>query len=299
MKGIVTDIQRFSLHDGPGIRTTVFLKGCNMRCAWCHNPETLSTEPQLLLHAEKCIGCGACYASCKTGARSIADGLAAYDRQLCRACGACADVCFSGALELSGRPMTAGEVMAEVLQDADYYSHSGGGLTLSGGEAMCQADFALEVLKLGRAAGVSTAVETNLNYPWEVLAKALPYLDLVMFDIKHLDDGEHRKWTGVSNKTILENARRLLYSGIPVIVRTPVIPGATDSEAVIGAIARFIQGSPDLQSYELLNFNPLGGDKYAGLGMGNAFASARPLPDDRLDELAAAARVCGAAVRVR
>jgi glycyl-radical enzyme activating protein len=299
MKGIVTDIQRFSLHDGPGIRTTVFLKGCNMRCAWCHNPETLSQEPQLLLHAEKCIGCGACYAACPNGARSVKDGRAGYDRKRCTACGACADVCFSGALELSGKPMTAEDVMAEVLQDADYYAHSGGGLTLSGGEAMCQADFALEVLRLCREAGVATAVETNLNYPWAALEKALPLLDLVMFDIKHMDDETHRKWTGVSNKTILENARRLLASGVPVIARTPVIPGVTDSEEAIEAIAAFLKGSPNLKSYELLNFNPLGGGKYAGLGMDNAFASARPLPQDRLDKLAEAARSCGAAVHVR
>ena len=185
MKGIITEIERFALKDGPGIRTTVFFKGCNMACKWCHNPETLSVRPQLMIYPDKCIGCGACVEACRAGARTLGkNGALQYDRTACKHCGACAANCFSGALVMSGKEMTVEEVMEEILQDRAYYRNSGGGVTLSGGEVSTQPEFALELLQALKKEGISTAIETNLHAPWSVYERMLPFLDLVMFDIK-------------------------------------------------------------------------------------------------------------------
>ena len=218
--GVLTAIQRFSLHDGPGIRSTVFFKGCNMRCAWCHNPETLSPAPEVLYYESKCVGCGACAAVCPS--HTVAGGKMVYDRSKCDDGGRCAQVCFSGALEVCGFEADVDRVLFEVMQDEAYYARSGGGVTLSGGEVLLQPAFALDLLRALRARGVHTAIESNLNVPFSVLEPLLPELDLVMCDLKTWDDGLHRKYTGVSNARIKENIARLKETGVPVIVRTPV-----------------------------------------------------------------------------
>jgi pyruvate formate lyase activating enzyme len=258
--GIVTDIQRFSVHDGPGIRTTVFLKGCQMHCAWCHNPETLRAKPELRVDPSVCIGCGACATACSHGART--DG---FDRARCAGCGACADVCYAGGLALVGRAMTADAVVAEVLQDRAFFARSGGGVTVSGGEPLLQRAFTRAILAGCKAAGVHTAVESNLAWPWAQVETLLPVTDLVMMDVKLVDDAAHRRWTGVSNAHILANLPRVA-AAVPLIVRTPVIVGVNADDATIAAIADRLAALPALEYYELLPYHPLGAGKYETLG---------------------------------
>jgi len=298
MKGMVTDIQRFSLHDGPGIRTTVFLKGCNLRCAWCHNPETREAGRQLQYLPGRCLGCGACAAACPSGAL-VADGPpdAAWHRR-CTVCGACAAVCPAGARVVVGREMTVAEVLAEVLEDRAFYDRSGGGLTVSGGEPLCQPPFTLALLREARAAGLHTAVETNLLAPWPQVEALLPVTDLVMADVKTLGAEAHRHWTGADNAAILENLRRLAAAGARLVVRTPVVPGVNDTVEAIGAIADFLRGLAALDFYELLPYHPLGRGKYESLGLECRLPVDRPPAPEVIARLAAAARERGLVVRV-
>ncbi len=298
MKALVTDIQRFSLSDGDGIRTTVFLKGCNMRCDWCHNPETISRHPELMFYRTRCIGCGKCYEVCSTGAHKVVDGEHIIDRALCTACGRCAEACYAEALSMCGKEMTVEEVMRELVQDKAYYDNSNGGVTISGGEVLCNLEFAIELAKACRAEGINVAIETNLSFPYEAIEPLLLSLDAIMFDIKLADDGEHKKHTGITNKTVIENAYKLDKLGIPLTVRTPLIPGVTDTVENVSAVAKLICGLKNLVRYELLNFNPLGEGKYKGLDKNNAHEDARPLGEDRLEELKTAAESCGVRVKI-
>jgi pyruvate formate lyase activating enzyme len=293
--GMVTDIQRFSIHDGPGIRTTVFLKGCNLRCVWCHNPETLDPAPELQTHPERCIACGACVIACRHGAHTLEGGRHAYDRTLCVRCGECARTCYAEGLALVGREMSAEEVVAEALEDRVFYEASGGGVTLSGGEPLYQPDFARSILAGCRAAGLHTAIETNLAWPWSRVESVLPLLDLVMFDLKCMDSARHAEWTGAPNGRILENAARLAQAPVPLVVRTPVIGGFNDCEEEIAAIARFIAPFPRLVRYELLPYHALGSGKWESLGKEYRGASLARPSAERMRELAAVARACGIA----
>lgn len=293
MYGMITDIQRFSLNDGPGIRTTVFLKGCNLHCAWCHNPETIRKKNELMVYPANCIGCGHCVPVCPSGARSIAAGVLQFDRSRCTACGACAAVCFPGALKMAGRSVSVAEVMGEILQDRAYYADSGGGVTLSGGELFCQAEFADALIDACREEKIPVAVETNLDWQFESARPILEKLDLIMFDVKIFDSVEHKRWTGVENAELLDNARRLDTLDRPLIARTPLIPGATDSAENIRAIAGFLRNFRNLRCYELLNFNPLGESKYRALEEKNPFVSARPLKPEALNRLREAAESVG------
>ena len=298
----VTNIQRFSLNDGPGIRTTVFLQGCNMRCTWCHNPETLSMQPVLMFYPNKCIGCGCCFAVCENGAHAMRQGRHVIDRKACSAvsCGKCVKACTSQALAFSARRMTVEDVMREVRQDKLYYSHSGGGVTLSGGECMLYPEFVAELTAACHEEGIPVAVETNLSLPWEGIRDALAGVDLVMFDVKLADDEQHRRFTGISNRQILEHIARLDELGVPLLARTPLIPGATDTQENLRAISVLLAGLKNLTAYELLNFNPLGASKYDAMEAENVFESAKPLDKERLDALAAAVSLPGhISVRVR
>lgn len=297
LRGIVTNIQRFSIHDGPGIRTTVFLKGCNLRCFWCHNPETLRTEPELQIFPDRCIGCGACLERCEQQAHVVVDGQRTFRRERCVACGRCADTCYAECLVLVGEHKTIDEVVEEVLRDRPFYERSGGGVTLSGGEPLLQLGFARGILTQCKSEGLHTAIETAANLPWERIASILPLTDLVMMDIKLLDGEAHRACTGVGNRRILENARRLGEQDTPLIIRTPVVPGVNDRAECIVPIAAFAAGLPNLLYYELLPFHPMASGKYQSLGMDYRARDLQSPGKEQMQALADAARQCGIEVK--
>ena len=283
--GTVFNIQRFSVHDGPGIRTVVFIKGCSLRCIWCSNPESLSCRVQLGINPDRCIGTDKC-----TACLEAAPDRRAFVLQEQRVVGLesdrpqdylrCADACPTGALKAWGRQTTVGEVMREVLADTAYYAESGGGLTLSGGEALIQTQFAAELLKAARAAGISTCVETALNYKGDLLDEVLPLVDLFLCDLKHMDAEAHLRYTGVSNEGILQNLRRIVASGADVVIRIPVVPGHNGTEQNLRATARFI--ADDLggrvRQIQLLPFRKLGEEKYASLGLSYPMKDFQPPP---------------------
>jgi len=283
---MVSNIQRFSLHDGPGIRTTVFLKGCNAKCQWCHNPESMDRLPALQFIEERCIGCRACLEVCQQGVHQVVEGKHVLRRELCERCGECARHCYARALTLVGEEMTVEQVLEEVRRDTPYYDNSNGGVTLSGGEPLVQHRFTRELLKRCRAENLHTAIETNLLVPWERIEEVLPFLDIVIFDVKTFDDALHKEWVGVSSVRALENVRRLATVENALIARTPIIPQVNDSKSQIGAISDSIKDLPNLMYYELLSFNPLGMDKYRWLGWECSLAGRKRQKMDEMMPLA-------------
>ena len=227
-------------------------------------------------YSAKCISCGHCVAVCPTGAQQMRAAGHEFDRSLCIVCGKCAEVCYPGAMVMSGRNMTVDAVMAEIRQDKTYYEESGGGVTLSGGEVLCQPDFALALTEACHAEGIHVAIETNLASPFEGTKPLLGKVDLVMFDLKIMDAETHRQWTGMDNRLILENVKKLSALKVPMIARTPLVPGITDSDENLTAIAEFMKDVEGIEYYELLNFNPLGEAKYRSLGLANLFKASRP-----------------------
>jgi pyruvate formate lyase activating enzyme len=267
MTGIITDIQRFSLHDGPGIRTTVFLKGCHLHCAWCHNPETIGLSPELLFYAQNCIGCGECAKVCPEQNHQFdSGGTHTISRDHCRACGICSGHCPASGLRIAGKRMKVGEVMVEILEDEAFY-REGGGITLSGGEPVIQAEFAREILQACHNVGIHTAIETTLCYPWSRLEALLPALDLVIFDVKAFDPESHRQYTGAGNHWLFKNLALLNRSEKPLIARTPLIAGINDSITEIEKIVRALRPLKHLLYYEFLPYHPLGAGKYGALGL--------------------------------
>ncbi len=251
-KAMIFDIQRNSFVDGPGIRTTVFFKGCNLRCKWCHNPESQSFEKQMMFYKDKCTGCGKCREVCPNHLQS------------CDFCGKCELYCPADARKVCGREYTPAEVFAEVIKDKAFYDNSGGGVTFSGGECMLQLDFLREILEKCKSAGIHTAVDTAGNVPWESFEKILPFTDLFLYDIKAFGAELHRKGTGVSNELILENLKNL--SGrADIIVRIPVIGGYNDNDEEIRQIADFLKQIKIIKA-ELLPYHAMGEHKYTALG---------------------------------
>lgn len=270
--GIVFDIQRFALHDGPGIRTTVFLKGCPLQCVWCHNPESRCHMPQIAFDAERCIQCGACLDVCQQNVHELLDGrhLVHFDR--CITAGACVEACDQQALKIIGREMTVGEVLAEVERDRTYYERSGGGLTLSGGEPLAQPDFAAALLREAQSRGLHTCLDTCGVVARHRLAAAADHVDLVLFDYKATKPEVHRALTGVSNDLVLENLAYLLECDVPVVLRCPLVPGVNDSVVHLAGIADLAACHPELQAVEIMPFHNMGRAKAARIGETNLLA---------------------------
>lgn len=273
--GRILNIQRLSTEDGPGLRTTVFFKGCPLHCEWCHNPESISVQLQVQWFAVRCLGCRTCIETCPNGCLTMtADGLV-MDRECCKACGKCVEACPSGARAMLGREMTVKEVLAELLKDRAYYEKSGGGVTLSGGEPTLQPDFAEALLRGLKEQGISTAIDTCGLAPFRTFERLLPYVDLILFDVKLLDATQHRQMTGVSNEKILENLAAIRdyiqhqSCCIDLWIRTPLIPGATDTDANLSAIGRYLADQLDgaVSRWELCAFNNLCRDQYLRLGL--------------------------------
>ena len=261
-----TAIQRFSVDDGPGIRTTVFCKGCNLHCVWCHNPETISKGASLQFNAGMCIHCGMCVSACPSDAHAFEQEVHTIDRVRCKVCGACAQTCFSGALKILGEERTVSEILGLVLRDKDFFDNTGGGVTFSGGEPMLQHEALRQALELCKDYGLHTAVDTAGNVPFSWFEEIMPFTDLFLYDLKCFSSSAHKRWTGVANELILQNIQKLGERGAKVFIRTPLIEGVNTDESEIESLARFASALEGVQLYQLLPYHDYGAGKYETLG---------------------------------
>jgi pyruvate formate lyase activating enzyme len=285
VSGAIFNIQHYSIHDGPGIRTTVFLKGCPLKCFWCQNPESQDLKPVIFFNAEKCRGCGMCVEVCPAEAIRISHNISVTNRKRCKGHGKCAEVCPNEARSLMGRYMTATEVFEDVNGDAIFYQNSGGGVTLSGGDPVAQPDFSIGILKLCRNAGIHTAIETCGFAKWDILMGILEYTDLVLYDIKHMDPVKHKEYTGVSNELILDNAKKIKKDmGLPMLIRLPIMPGYNDSRENMKMTAQFIaNGLGTVEKVHLLPYHRLGETKYERMEALNKSIPITPPSDDHME----------------
>jgi len=285
-KGLVFDIKKYAIHDGPGIRTTVFFKGCPLQCLWCHNPESWRGQAELGFRKDRCAGCGQCVEACPHEAISLVESRPVTDAEKCVLCGRCVDVCLAGARQIIGREMTVGEVIAEVERDVIFYDQSGGGVTLSGGEPLMQSDFLIALLNRCRARNIHTAVDTSCYVEPEILDSVAERADLFLCDLKHMDNEMHERFTGVGNNLILENIRRISLTGKKIVIRIPIIPGFNDETANVEATGKFAASLPGIGRIDILPFNRGGVEKSARL-MGEIKSMWVETPDEhQMSEIA-------------
>lgn len=267
--GSVLRIEKTSIHDGDGLRTVLFLKGCPLRCIWCSTPESQSPLPEIGRLAEKCTSCGACVNVCKSGALAVDSGRVTHDRKKCVGCFECVKICPNSAIKPYGMKMTSAQAVREIAKDEIFYFHSGGGVTISGGEPLDQTDFVREVLEGCRERGINRALESGFFAPWEKVEKLLPLINLLHTDLKHADPAEHKKLTGADNKLILDNIKRADTSpySFELVVRTPLIPGINDSEKALALSAEFVKSLRKLKFMEFLAYHRYGTETYKNMGI--------------------------------
>ena len=299
LRGLVFDVKRFAIHDGPGIRTTVFLKGCPLSCAWCHNPESQRREPELLVRSERCVACGTCVSACPNGAiaRQSSRAKPETDRSRCTGCGACVTACIPRARTVVGQARSVDDLLAEIERDTLFYDQSGGGVTLSGGEPLAQQEFASELLRRCRSQRIHTAVDTCGFADEAALAAVAEETDLFLYDVKLLDDERHRRWTGASNEKILRNLERLARDGKRIWVRYPLVPGINDSERDLAEFGRFVARCPGVEAVQVLPYHAAGERKFDHLGRRFSLGDVRQ-PDPEMVENAAAVVRAAAGIAV-
>lgn len=283
-RGRIFNIQHYSIHDGPGIRTTVFFKGCPLKCWWCHNPESMEIKSQILYRSNKCIGCGDCISKCPEKALSMGEKGVVRNKELCTLCGICGKVCPTNAMEMVGKDAQVSEIMEEIEKDQVFYEESGGGVTFSGGEPLYQPEFLLSLLKACKNKGIHTALDTSGYSRWEVLEAVSHQVDLFLYDLKHLDYEKHLEFTGVPNTTILDNLRKLSRLHKNIWVRIPVIPGINDDADHINEIGRFVS-SLNIKKVSLLPYHEIAAGKYQLLHKPYLLNHIKPPGEQKMQEL--------------
>lgn len=298
MEGKIFNIMKYSIHDGPGIRTTVFLKGCPLSCWWCHNPESQGAKEQLMLFPNRCIGCKACIDACKYNAIKEVDSVIYTDKKRCTDCGDCTVECYPEAREMAGKTMTVSEVVDKILRDKDFYQQSKGGVTFSGGEPLMQPSFLIMLLSEMKKLGIHTTVDTSGFASKETIEEVSPLVDLFLYDLKDMDTAKHQRYTGVSNQVILENLKYITDIGREVIIRIPIIPEINNSQEDLEAFRDFIRTLNNIKQVALLPYHKIGQEKYNRLGKPYKMPDIQEPTQEEMQIAVQIIKSCGADVKI-